>query len=677
MQGTINLNMNAGETKNDYRWRLLALSFQALAFVLLVLGLVGQIRPADSLQMLNIAGPEGIFVLVALLSLIVLKRRPVTILLPLYGMLIVSLASTCHVQAGGGIIGWVMLVLPGAALVILAAQFLVLRIAGQRFFWLFFLLNGLAVSWVYIDRLIYTVGKTHLSLNHLAQVMQVTAELQEALTFAGKGNALFLVEMALFVLASLPAALLLVRIMPAPAKVGVRSLLIQVLVASAVFSTILLRFDLACAGLPVYEYLPLRLDLGILPVPDHPALRTSPELNGLLQQNIEIDPDRMYPKNSFELLQRFSAPNLVMISVESLRRAEFETLMKATSAYASRGLWLRDHYAVSNISLSSFNSIFCSSFPFNLAFSSRRGQGIPFQKFLTGQGYDALLVTPEETVMQMENFWGERHIRVNAGEKWQTTPAVLDKVSEILAQPGKKAIHAYLYNLHFNYYFPDSAASYTPVIAADTNLFLMEPDPENLRGLYNRYANAALYADSVIGAFLKKAEADGRFADTLFVIFGDHGESLGEAGFIAHATGPHIRQFAVPTFMIGAGVIPRSFAGPTTHADLIPVISELMGIRASGTFGRTLSDTAEFPLLQLDESVTGRIIVRHRDYMSIFDLADAGHLKWLATVSNEFSIDASVARLYASAGFAELAEVIRADADFVKKCIARGTSPAK
>lgn len=651
-------------TETTPAWRELALLLQVAGMVLLLLAIVRISGPPDSLEIMKLIGPEGCFLLVLLFCFALRRYQRLFQLAPVILPAGAALTIVYQTIAAGSIIEWVMLSASLAVFVLYGLERLLISAVDRRLFWPVIACNTLLLTWLYFDRMIFSVGRTHISFNHLVQLMHVAEEVKAALLFFGKGHLAVIFEITLLVLAPVPVARMMLgsfvcRRRRASALFG------WLLLSAVLFGVNHLRFDMVCGHLSVFEYLPLRLDLGMLPVPDHPALRQAPALNGLLQQRLILDENKLFPENVLAFQAGFKPVNLVMISVESMRRPEFDRLMHELQAFAGRGLLLNNHFSVTNITFSSFHSIFRSSFPINLAYTGRWTSKIPLEQLLENASYSTLLIKPEKINMPGSNFWGRRTIEVSAEPKWKNTPLVLEKLREELARPGYKAIHAYLYNMHYNYYYPSESEVYRPVIPEDINLFLMQPDGENFAGLNNRYANSAVHTDRVLAEFLRQAEAEGRFADTLFVIFGDHGESLGESGFTAHATGPHVRQFEAPAFFVGAGVAPRRVDFPTTHADLLPIICEYMGISLSGSFGRGLAAAGDFPLLQLDEAVSGRIVVRHRDYMSVFDLGGSGSLKWLITVSNEFAIDASVAGFYASPDFSALAEVIKADADFI------------
>ncbi len=658
---------NAGNSKS---WQRSALALQIIAVIMLFWSLIGQIRPPDAIEILILTGPEGAFLAVFLCLFVACRYIRLQRSLPLLLTLTASLAGLVQSPGSSGIIPWLLLLVAVAAAVLMAFEHLLLRF-DQRFFLPAFLVNGGIIVWLYLDRMFYTVSKTHLSSNHLQQIALIYNDLLEAVSFAGKGYLILLAEAVVFIFAVIPAAMFLERAAKPAGREGYKRLLLNFGVALTVLFLAFMRFDSICAGMPVYEYLPLRLDLGVLAVPDHPALRAAPELHDLLQVDIDVDDQRCYPANIFGPVIGSSTPNLVMISVESLRRQEFVSAMPRTRAWAEKGLWLTCHQSVTNISLSSFHNIFQSSFPLNLPFSEHENRDIPFQKHLAANGFEHSLILSSSMILERASFWVGNLDLVKVDRQWQSIPAVLDRLLAVLKTPGRKAIHTYLFNLHFNYYYPPEAEKHLPVLPEDVNLFLLQPDGENLQALRNRYNNAAGYTDLVLADFLDRAEAAGLFANTLFVIFGDHGESLGEAGFITHATGPHVKQFEVPVIFLGAGVEPRRITMPTTHADLLPTICRLMGVEMQGSFGSSYDTPHDWPILQLDESVSGRIIVRHSDYMSIFDLADGRQLKWLATVSNEFTIDSSVAGLYTASSFAGLAEVIKNDVAFIISRIGR------
>ncbi|HPT46312.1 MAG TPA: hypothetical protein PLM07_10460, partial [Candidatus Rifleibacterium sp.] len=74
-------------------WREHAVSLQVLAMVFLFFSLIGQIRPANSLVLINAAGPEGALLLVFLLLFITCRFVRLHLEMPLLLALLVSLTG--------------------------------------------------------------------------------------------------------------------------------------------------------------------------------------------------------------------------------------------------------------------------------------------------------------------------------------------------------------------------------------------------------------------------------------------------------------------------------------------------------------------------------------------------------------------------------------------------------
>jgi arylsulfatase A-like enzyme len=118
----------------------------------------------------------------------------------------------------------------------------------------------------------------------------------------------------------------------------------------------------------------------------------------------------------------------------------------------------------------------------------------------------------------------------------------------------------------------------------------------------NRYDEEILYVDDQLGRLLELLRSRGRYQDTLIVLAGDHGESLGEHGEAGHGC-VHEGQLRVPLLMRLPGVPPARLDTPVSLVDLLPTLLgrvpelELAGLaeQASGT--DRLSAPEEDPLI--------------------------------------------------------------------------------
>jgi arylsulfatase A-like enzyme len=106
--------------------------------------------------------------------------------------------------------------------------------------------------------------------------------------------------------------------------------------------------------------------------------------------------------------------------------------------------------------------------------------------------------------------------------------------------------------------------------------------PHRLPADYTRayadpYAAAIAFEDAQIARLVAHLEARGRLDDTLIVVAGDHGESLGDHGEDGHGIFIYQEALHVPLMFRGPGLAPRRVRAPVRLADVTPTILELVG----------------------------------------------------------------------------------------------------
>jgi arylsulfatase A-like enzyme len=110
----------------------------------------------------------------------------------------------------------------------------------------------------------------------------------------------------------------------------------------------------------------------------------------------------------------------------------------------------------------------------------------------------------------------------------------------------------------------------------------------------DRYRNALHYADAALGELLEGLRARGLDRDTLFVIFGDHGEAFGQHdGNYGHTLFVHEENVHVPYLIAAPGLTqqPERVARVASLIDTAPTVLDLLGIAAPGGYqGRSLLD---------------------------------------------------------------------------------------
>jgi len=110
--------------------------------------------------------------------------------------------------------------------------------------------------------------------------------------------------------------------------------------------------------------------------------------------------------------------------------------------------------------------------------------------------------------------------------------------------------------------------------------------------MLNRYLNNVRYDDFWVRNILRQYRELGLYEDTIFVIYGDHGEAFGEHGLKGHDPIPYEEVLRVPLIIHD----PQGFdggariEGPVQLIDFPPTIVDLLGFRVAGGeyLGRSL-----------------------------------------------------------------------------------------
>jgi hypothetical protein len=141
---------------------------------------------------------------------------------------------------------------------------------------------------------------------------------------------------------------------------------------------------------------------------------------------------------------------------------------------------------------------------------------------------------------------------------------------------------------HYPYEFPPEFNTHLPsgVEVDFRNWTLIDREQ-----LQNRYRNSVSFIEDEVMKTLDSLDP----SRTIVVLTGDHGESLGEDGVLAHGSRPSEIQLRVPFAMVGPGVPSRILDTATSHLDVLPTLlhavnGEHVPVRAGG--GRDLLEVA-------------------------------------------------------------------------------------
>src|SRR5262249_2939310 len=109
--------------------------------------------------------------------------------------------------------------------------------------------------------------------------------------------------------------------------------------------------------------------------------------------------------------------------------------------------------------------------------------------------------------------------------------------------------------------------------------------------------NALHYADAAVSQLLAGLKKRGLFDDTLFVIFGDHGEAFGQhEGNHGHVLFLHEENVHVPYLIVAPGLMtePVRVRRVASLIDTAPTVLDLLGLRVpAGWQGHSLLDEQE------------------------------------------------------------------------------------
>lgn len=102
-----------------------------------------------------------------------------------------------------------------------------------------------------------------------------------------------------------------------------------------------------------------------------------------------------------------------------------------------------------------------------------------------------------------------------------------------------------------------------------------EADHAYVRGIY---AGAVAYEDAMFGELVRILKARGLYESATIVVFGDHGEQLGEDGRYGHGEDLVATELHVPLMIRHPGSAPRVVDAPVSLVDVLPTLCELQSL---------------------------------------------------------------------------------------------------
>ena len=157
-----------------------------------------------------------------------------------------------------------------------------------------------------------------------------------------------------------------------------------------------------------------------------------------------------------------------------------------------------------------------------------------------------------------------------------------------------------------------------------------EPGPLPEHETIDRYRNALAYGDAALGTLVRGLRARGLENDTLWIVFGDHGEAFGQHdGNFGHTFQIFDENVRVPFIVAAPGLIPRQIRSRdiVSLIDTAPTILDAIGETAPDAYqGRSMLDGSPGTAFFFTDYSLRLLGLRDGRFKTIYEL-DSGRLR--------------------------------------------------
>ena len=112
----------------------------------------------------------------------------------------------------------------------------------------------------------------------------------------------------------------------------------------------------------------------------------------------------------------------------------------------------------------------------------------------------------------------------------------------------------------------------------DPHTLYLPPEPFKSQFEDDPYSGEVAYVDSELGKMFDYLENNDLMENTLIILTGDHGESLGEHGELTHTYFAYNSTLWVPLIIAGPGIDARRTDENVSHIDIFPSLCDILGI---------------------------------------------------------------------------------------------------
>jgi len=283
--------------------------------------------------------------------------------------------------------------------------------------------------------------------------------------------------------------------------------------------------------------------------------------------------------------RRVAHPNILLITIDTLRADHVGSygyraaVTPALDALAGRGLRFDRAMTVAPLTLPAHASLMTGTFP---GFHGIRDNGgaaladnqttladvLRARGYRTG-GFVAAFV--------LDHRWGINKGFERYSDRFERPTDVLDAGLDAVQRAGGEVVDetmAWL-NQDANRPFFAWVHLYEPHTPYDAPDRIRARFPPTTIGAYD--AEIAT-ADEQVARLLSALSSDGRLEQTIVVVLGDHGESLGEHQELEHGFFVYDTTVRIPLIVAGPGIGARAIGDQVRIVDLMPTLLELVGL---------------------------------------------------------------------------------------------------
>ncbi|MCP4920684.1 MAG: sulfatase-like hydrolase/transferase, partial [Proteobacteria bacterium] len=278
------------------------------------------------------------------------------------------------------------------------------------------------------------------------------------------------------------------------------------------------------------------------------------------------------------------------------------------SSMVEDGLHLYDHRSCSNWTYASATCLMSGTDPVEQGWvpvASESTDPVPgewtmFGDLLDRRGYDSRMVSANQFLGPQWNLARyDRELVMMDAPAEDVVDAGLEQLDELVAGSDPWMMHLHFIDPHSDYAAPEAYGrpdeldelEWDVTTGAGLNQFrdawpdLDDETRSMVLGVIDEIYDAEVrYMDDQIARLFDELDARGLLDEVLVVFWSDHGEQFMDHGSMAHGEGLHGEETGALAAFWGEGVAPGQSLTPTTHADVLPTLFDLMGWSPSSTF---------------------------------------------------------------------------------------------